>query len=68
MMNKKRSVSYHNELIESLKNADDAAAYLNVAFEESLRGDTESKELLIKAQRNVAEAQSDLHHEQKTKS
>ncbi len=59
-MNKKRSVSYHDELMEALKDHDEAVAYLNAALEESLLGDKESQELLLKALRNVAEAQGGL--------
>jgi len=61
-MNKKhkRSVDYHEELIDSLKDHDEAVAYLNAALEESLEGDEESQELLLKALRNVAEAQGGL--------
>lgn len=61
-MNKKykRSVSYHDELIEGLKNHDEAIAYLNAALDESLLGDKESQEVLLNALRNVAEAQGGL--------
>lgn len=61
-MNKKykRSVSYHDELIEALKDHDEAVAYLNAALEESLEGDEESQEILLNALRNVAEAQGGL--------
>lgn len=61
-MNKKdkRSVDYHDELIEELKNHDEAIAYLNAALEESMLGDDESQELLLNALRNVAEAQGGL--------
>jgi len=61
-MNKKhrRSVNYHDELIEELKDHDEAVAYLNAALEESFLGDEESQELLLKALRNVAEAQGGL--------
>ncbi len=48
---------YHEELIESLKDHDEAVAYLNAAWEESLSGDKESKQLFLVALRNVAEAQ-----------
>ena len=62
MMNKKhkRSVSYHDELVEELKDHDEAIAYLNAALEESMLGDDESQELLLNALRNVAEAQGGL--------
>ena len=66
MMNKKttnkksRHVDYHEELIESLKNHKHAVAYLNAAFEESLKDDKESKQLFLRALRNVAEAQGSM--------
>jgi hypothetical protein len=50
-------VGYHAELIESLKDHDHAAAYLNAAFEESLKSDEESQKLFLKALKNMAEAQ-----------
>ena len=53
----RRSKKYQDELIESLKDHDEAVAYLNAALEESLKGDTESQEILLMALRNVAEAQ-----------
>lgn len=56
----KPNVSYHDELIEDLKNHDEAVAYLNAALEESLLGDEESQEILLIALRNVAEAQGGL--------
>lgn len=61
-MNKKykRGVDYHEELIDSLKDHDEAVAYLNAALEESLDGDEESQEVLLSALRNVAEAQGGL--------
>jgi len=46
----KRSVGYHEELIRSLKDPEERAAYINAALEEG--GVT----LLLKALRNVAEA------------
>lgn len=52
-----RSRNYHDNLVSSLKNHDEAVAYLNAAFEESLEGDAESQEVLLMAFRNVAEAQ-----------
>ncbi|MFA6527332.1 MAG: hypothetical protein WCT20_02820 [Candidatus Babeliales bacterium] len=55
-----RSVSYHDELIVSLKDHEHAAAYLNAALEESLKGDTESQQLLLLALKNVAEAQGNI--------
>ena len=61
-MNKKhkRSIDYHDELIDELKDHDEAVAYLNAALEESLLGDEESQEVLLNALRNVAEAQGGL--------
>lgn len=58
-MNKKhkRSVDYHHEFIDDLKDHDEAVAYLNAALDESLLGDEESQEILLNALRNVAEAQ-----------
>jgi probable addiction module antidote protein len=55
-----RSRSYQKELIEALKDHDEAVAYLNAALEESLKGDKESQELFLRALRNVAEAQGGL--------
>ncbi|MFA5075158.1 MAG: hypothetical protein WC436_03595 [Candidatus Babeliales bacterium] len=54
------SVSYHDELIMSLKNHDHAVAYLNAAIEESFKGDKESQKLLLLALKNVAEAQGSI--------
>ena len=51
---------YHDELIEYLKDHDEAVAYLNAAWEESLNGDEESQQLFLLALRNVAEAQGGL--------
>lgn len=63
-MNKKhqRSVGYHDDLIDELKDHEEAIAYLNAALEESLAGDKESQEVLLKALRNVAEAQGVLEN------
>jgi probable addiction module antidote protein len=55
-----KSRSYQEELIESLKDHDEATAYLNAALEESMNGDAESKELFLRALRNVAESQGGL--------
>ena len=55
-----RSRSYQEELIEALKDHDEAVAYLNAALEESMKGDDESQELFLRALRNVAEAQGGL--------
>lgn len=52
-----KSRNYQDDLIASLKNHEEAVAYLNAAFEESLKGDAESQELLLIAFRNVAQAQ-----------
>lgn len=51
---------YEEELIEYLKDHDEAVAYLNAAWEESLKGDEESQQLFLVALRNVAEAQGGL--------
>ncbi len=51
---------YQEELIEYLKDHDEAVAYLNAAWEESLKGDEESQKLFLLALRNVAEAQGGL--------
>lgn len=51
---------YHEELIEYLKEHNEAVAYLNAAWEESLNGDEESQKLFLLALRNVAEAQGGL--------
>ncbi len=51
-----KSKKYQDWLIESLKDHDEAVAYLNAAFEESLKGDEESQHLFLIALRNVAEA------------
>lgn len=52
--------SYHDALIEDLQDRDEATAYLNAAWMESLKGDPESQELFMLALRNVAEAQGGL--------
>jgi probable addiction module antidote protein len=51
---------YQEELIEDLSDHDEAVAYLNAAWEESLKGDEESQQLFLLALRNVAEAQGGL--------
>lgn len=51
---------YQEELIEYLKDHDEAVAYLNTDWEESLKGDEESQKLFLLALRNVAEAQGGL--------
>jgi probable addiction module antidote protein len=55
-----RSKKYQDFLVEKLKDHDFAAAYLNEAMEESLKGDAESKYLFLLALKNVAEAQGGL--------
>jgi probable addiction module antidote protein len=50
----KSKKSYQEDLIESLKNSKEAAAYLNAAIEE---GD---RELFLLALRNIAEAQGGI--------
>lgn len=47
----KRSVSYHEDLIESLKDPEEAVGYLRAALEES-----DMPEVFLVALRNVAEA------------
>lgn len=51
---------YNEELLEYLNDHDEAVAYLNAAWEESLNGDEESQKLFLLALRNVAEAQGGL--------
>jgi probable addiction module antidote protein len=51
---------YNEELLEYLKDHDEAVAYLNAAWEESLDGNEESQKLFLLALRNVAEAQGGL--------
>ena len=51
---------YQEVLIEDLTDHDEAMAYLNAAWEESLKGDEESQQLFLLALRNVAEAQGGL--------
>ena len=55
-----RSADYHEELLERLKDHDYAVAFLNAAIKESLQGDEESQKLLLRALRNVAEAQGNI--------
>lgn len=55
-----KSKKYQEWLIESLKDHDEAAAYLNAALEDSLKGDQESKEAFLLALRNIAEAQGGM--------
>src|SRR5438309_1811786 len=49
--NKKKSRSYHEDLIESLKDPEEAVGYLRASLEES-----DLPELFLVALRNVAEA------------
>lgn len=53
-------MKYKDFLFENLKNRDEAIAYLNVALEESLKGDEESRSLFLIALRNVVEAQGGI--------
>jgi probable addiction module antidote protein len=53
----KRSRNYRDVLIESLKDSEEAIAYLNAALEEYLKGDEESKKVFLSALKNVADAQ-----------
>jgi probable addiction module antidote protein len=55
-----RYKDYQEELIDDLTDHDEAIAYLNAAWEESLKGDRESQQLFLLALRNVAEAQGGL--------
>jgi probable addiction module antidote protein len=55
-----RYKDYHQELINDLKDHEEATAYLNATWEESLKGDEESQKLFLMALRNVAEAQGGL--------
>lgn len=55
-----RSKRYDDELLDVLKDHDEAVAYLNAALEESMQGDEESQEVLLTALRNVAEAQGGI--------
>lgn len=52
-MNKK----YQEWLIEKLKDPNESIAYLEEAWEESLKGDEQSTQIFLNAIRNVAEAQ-----------
>ena len=55
-----RCVDYQPILIEQLKNREYAITYLNAAIEESLKNDSESAELFLRALKNVAEAQGTM--------
>jgi hypothetical protein len=52
-----RHEDYREQLLEDLKDRDEAIALLNAAWEESLKGDEESQQLFLLALRDVAEAQ-----------
>jgi len=56
----KKSVPYKAWLLESLRDHDEAVAYLNAALEESLKGDLESQSVFLMAIRDVAEAQGGI--------
>ncbi len=53
----KRSVDSHEDLINSLKDHDEAVAYLKAALNKSFNGDEKSQKVLLDAVRNVAKAQ-----------
>jgi probable addiction module antidote protein len=55
-----KCADYHEALLLRLKDHDYAAAYLNAALKESLKGDAESRELFLSALKNVAEAQGSM--------
>ncbi|MGL5263324.1 MAG: addiction module antidote protein [Candidatus Rhabdochlamydia sp.] len=55
-----KNKNYQEWLLETLKDHDEAVAYLNAALEESLKGDEESQHLFLIALRNVAEAQGGI--------
>jgi probable addiction module antidote protein len=48
--------NYHEELIKSLKNHDEAVAYLNAAIEEAESGEEDAQQALLIALRNIVEA------------
>ena len=52
-----RSKKFNDLLIESLKDKDEAIAYLNAILEDCKEGDEESQKLLLLALKNIAEAQ-----------
>lgn len=52
-----RSKKYQDLLVESLKDPEEAVAYLNAVLDEYKRGDQESQKLLLMALENVALAQ-----------
>jgi probable addiction module antidote protein len=48
--------NYHDELMISLQNHDEAVAYLNAAIEEAEGGDEDAQQALLLALRNIVEA------------
>jgi len=55
------SVDYQDELMEFLRDHKNAAEYLNIAFEECLKNDTEeTNAIFLRALKNVAEAQGSM--------
>ena len=48
--------NYHDELIKSLKDHDEAVAYLNAAIEEAESGEEDAQQAILLALRNVVEA------------
>lgn len=57
---KVRCVDYQDKLIARLKDRDYAIAYLNAAIEDGLKDNKESKELFLRALKNVAQAQGSM--------
>ncbi len=55
-----RHRDYREQLLEDLKDHDEAIALINAAWEESLKGDEESQQLFLMALRDVAEAQGGI--------
>lgn len=55
-----RSVPYHDDLIERLKDHEFSLEYLNAALEESKLGDEDFQRILLDALRDVAEAQGGI--------
>lgn len=56
----KKSVPYHDILMRSLQNPEQAVAYINVALEDCMGDDEESRKVLLEAFKNVAEAQGGI--------
>jgi probable addiction module antidote protein len=48
--------NYHDELMKSLQDHDEAVAYLNAAIEEAENGDEVAQQALLLALRNIVEA------------